>query len=191
MMPMPSSPLVLSAYHALSRHECVIITGPLHTGKSTLAHQLAQTLIARHMPINGISETAVFDAQGNRIGYDFFEYRTSAHYCAMRLHDQTCLTAKTYTCGRYDFDETGFKRACDCLQKTLPDEIVFVDEIGKAERSGDGLWRGVRSVLERKNNIGSVFVCRYSECQWLRSALDSRVCIIELTQRQNHANMPL
>lgn len=188
MIPTSSESLLLTACNALSLHACVMITGPLHAGKSTFARQLAQALIARRMPLSGLSETAVFDAQSVRIGYDFFEYRTQACYCAMRLHGQTCA-AETYSCGRYDFDKTGFERACDCLQEAREADIVFVDEIGKAERDGNGLWRGVRALLERKKGSDCVFVCRYSECQWLRSALDSRVCLIELPQRPNHAKM--
>jgi nucleoside-triphosphatase THEP1 len=119
-----------------------ILTGPVHSGKTTLLRKAVKKLMALNVPVSGFLSLALYE--GNRIlGYDLYEIRTNQSTPFLRKEGQD----KWERIGDYFFLPEGLAKAKKIISTHTPSQWLFVDEIGLLELSGKGVWPVLKKVL--------------------------------------------
>ncbi|MCP3872848.1 MAG: hypothetical protein GY699_06800 [Desulfobacteraceae bacterium] len=113
----------------------IIITGKIHSGKSTLAMKLATHLEQKKLKIAGIIAKGLWK-NSIRHGFDLIDLSTGKQVPFAKRQkgfDKNQVTP-------FKFFESGLKFGLKALDKAkcVNAEIIFVDEIGKLELAGDG-----------------------------------------------------
>lgn len=108
-----------------------IISGGRGTGKTTLLLEMIEKLKAGNQAFAGILTPAVFDADGNKAGFDALDAASGSRW---ELGKTGNILDGPYN-GRFSFSNSGFIRANNILKKALTQKIpiVFLDEIGPLE----------------------------------------------------------
>ncbi len=132
-----------------------IITGSLHSGKTTLALAVNDILKSEQISTYGFL-TPGYMKNGQRTGFDILSARTG---------EKTAFAIKgiggdAVRTGRFSFYESGFRFGRQCLEMpAIPEKsVVFIDEIGPLELTGKGWDPCVRPALERSG--ASILVIR-------------------------------
>ena len=143
----------------------VILHGPIGSGKTTTCLQLAERVKAEDIHVRGVLSPRVF-LEGELVGYDCLDLSSGEAFPLARLRDVT-EGPGWLTFGQliYSFSSTGLERANRVLRLSSrslgPGTIVFVDEFGRLERSGSGMYPGVIEVSGSLSRGGvAVFACR-------------------------------
>jgi len=119
-----------------------ILTGPLHSGKTTLLKNIVQVLENKNMRIDGFLSQAV-NKNDDCIGYDLFDLKNKNTYPYMR---------KTGKCqwiryGPYFLNPKGLKEAKKIISRKKDIDIFIVDEVGPLELSGKGLFPELEKLI--------------------------------------------
>ena len=124
-----------------------IITGPIHSGKTTGLSALVSTLTDRRRRCAGVLSRAVFD-NGQRIGYDLIDVATKETIPLIRLTGREPWPAgEQISFGNYSFSLLSFQKGNRILKNITDPDIVIIDEIGHLELRGEGFSPGLRYVL--------------------------------------------
>jgi len=80
---------------------------------------------------------------------------------------------------RYAFSRKGFSRANSILRALAsePRELMFVDEVGRLEMAGEGLFPGVKALADSPAIVGSVLVfsCRLEALDWAEGLIGEHI----------------
>lgn len=112
----------------------VILTGERGVGKTTLCLDLTRG----HPRFRGIVSPAVFDAEGQKVGFACLCLETGERWDLGRSD----VVLDGPRCGKYSFSAGGVVRAIACAETALaqPGGVTVVDEIGPLElERGAGL----------------------------------------------------
>lgn len=150
----------------MSRMSCAILVhGAIGSGKTTTCLRLAEKAKAEGVPVGGILSVRVYE-EGELIGYDGLAPGTGERFPLARLRGRVG-GAEWFVSGHliYAFSVSGFDRANLILTRSAYEagrpSIVFVDEFGRLERAGRGLYPGAAKVAEALRRGGAaVFACR-------------------------------
>ncbi len=133
----------------------VVITGDLHSGKTTLANELRDELVRRGAPVYGILSEAVFVA-GERIGYDARAAASRKRFPLLRIRGKPSWARV----GCYFLDPLGFSRASEAL-RNRGRGTLFIDEIGPLElEQRGGFCTALEEVLPPPPGLHLVVVVR-------------------------------
>jgi nucleoside-triphosphatase THEP1 len=143
----------------------VILHGPIGCGKTMTCHGLVDKAQEAGFPIGGVITNRHF-VEGKLIGYDCVDLSTGESFPIARLSDEVeGADWFVYRNLKFSFSHSGFDRANNIL--TAASEylkkpgLVFVDEFGRLERKGLGLFSGVMKVTDALREGGvAVFSCR-------------------------------
>jgi nucleoside-triphosphatase THEP1 len=144
---------------------CVIVHGPRGVGKTKTCLGLAERVSAEGFSPRGIVSPAVF-VDGENIGYDCLDLTSGEAFPLVRLRDRVGgSTWFPHGDTKYVFSVPGFERANEILTRSaqaLGESIlVFMDEFGRLEMEGLGLYSGALRVAEAIDKGGvAVFACR-------------------------------
>jgi nucleoside-triphosphatase THEP1 len=144
---------------------CVIVHGPRGVGKTKTCLDLAERVSAEGLSPRGIVSPAVF-VDGENIGYDCLDLTSGEAFPLVRLRDMVGgPTWFPHGDIKYAFSVPGFERANRLLTQSAQDlgeaSLVFMDEFGRLEMEGMGLYSGALRVAEALSNGGvAVFACR-------------------------------
>lgn len=113
----------------------IIITGPLHSGKTTLALKLVDRLRAETIRVKGILAPGTWTGSV-RSGFDLLDLNTS-RVCPLAVRTRTSPSLRGMP---YTFSRKGIRLGKQLLSpRTCCDaRVVFIDEIGKLELAGKG-----------------------------------------------------
>jgi len=145
----------------------VLVYGPIGSGKTCTCLSLAERVRAEGVPVGGILSIRVHQ-DGELIGYDGLDPASGQVFPLVRLRGQV-KSPDWFVFGRliYAFSVPGFKRANRILTRSAEalnrPSIVFVDEFGRLERAGQGVYPGAVKVVEALRGVGvgvAVFTCR-------------------------------
>jgi nucleoside-triphosphatase THEP1 len=117
----------------------ILVTGPLHSGKTTRVGALVDDLKAKGVPVAGYLSRAVLE-QGVVAGYDLEVIRTGETIPFLRRPSADAAPAPDRAAGSFRFVPAGLERARAILRGSRPEEILVVDEVGPAEIDGRGIW---------------------------------------------------
>jgi nucleoside-triphosphatase THEP1 len=158
---------------------CVIVHGPRGAGKTKTCLGLAERASAEGFSPRGIVSPAVF-VNGEKIGYDCLDMASGVAFPLVRLRDMVGgPTWFPHGNIKYAFSVPGFERANELLthsaQALGEDSLVFVDEFGRLEMEGTGLYTGALRVAEALSQGGvTVFACRTDAVDAVKELVEGR-----------------
>ena len=126
----------------------LVLTGVVHSGKTTFLKNFLPSLEALQLPVCGYLSPLVM-VEGRAAGYDLFDIRKGQAIPFLRTEGE----AGWPKVGPYFFLPAGLEAAETAIRSHRPGEILIVDEVGPMELSG----RGVRSALKEALSKPSVY----------------------------------
>jgi iron complex transport system ATP-binding protein len=122
----------------------ILITGPLHSGKTTfIRRELVPGLINKGLSVGGYVSPAVFEGEERR-GYDLLDLKTGQLLPFLRKEGESGWQR----IGAYYFLPSGLEKA-EGLIRDFQGDVCIIDEIGPMELAGGGLWPAIGELLAR------------------------------------------
>jgi len=119
-----------------------ILTGPLHSGKTTLLKNIVKVLENKNMRIDGFLSQAV-NKNNDCIGYDLFDLKNKKSFPYMQKPGKD----KWIKSGSYFLNPKGLKEAKKIISRKKDIDIFIVDEVGPLELSGKGLFPELEKLI--------------------------------------------
>ncbi|UCE21441.1 MAG: DUF2478 domain-containing protein [Candidatus Aminicenantes bacterium] len=119
-----------------------ILTGAVHSGKTTLLKRTIQEFKRRKLVVHGFLSEAVFKGQ-ERIGYDLFDLKKEKSIPLIRRAGKK----DWQRVGSYFFIPRGLEEAQRIISRSQNSDICVVDEVGPLELSGKGFWPALKPIL--------------------------------------------
>jgi nucleoside-triphosphatase THEP1 len=145
----------------------LVLTGPVHGGKTTFLESSLARWAARGLAPGGFLSVAVTGADGTT-GYDLLELETGRRHPYLRREGN--LDAERI--GPFFFVSSTLERARSIIREADPREVLVVDEIGPLELRGGGLWPVLRETLSRPG-MRCLLVAREEILEDVVAAFDS------------------
>lgn len=119
-----------------------ILTGAVHSGKTTLLKGTIQVFKRKKLIVHGFLSVAVFRGS-ERIGYDLFDLKKEQSIPLIRREGKK----DWQRVGSYFFLPSGLEEAQRIISRSKNSDICVVDEIGPLELSGKGFWPALKPIL--------------------------------------------
>ena len=162
----------------------VLVYGPIGSGKTSTCIKLVERLRSVNHNVGGVLSKRVYH-EGDLIGYDCLDASSGQVFPLVRLRNQIC-GPDWFNFGelKYAFSSSGFKLANSILstksRESKVPTLVFIDEFGRLERAGVGIYSGVLSVVESlKNGSIAIIACRTDMIETVERVLIDRVKYVE------------
>ena len=123
----------------------LILTGPVHSGKTSLLLDICAEVRRRGLPVDGYLSPAVW-SEGGRSGYDLYILPDGPSLPFLR----TGRERGRLRVGPYAVDPEGLERARRTIRTASGPAPLVVDEVGPLELGGEGVWPAVEEVLARR-----------------------------------------
>ena len=118
-----------------------VLTGPVHSGKTSLLVRAVPAWRARGLACGGFLSPAATDEAGD--GYDLFEIGPDRR----RPYLRTRGAPAAERVGPFVFAPEALERARAILRAAEPDGLLVIDEVGPLELEGGGLWPALGGLL--------------------------------------------
>lgn len=119
-----------------------ILTGPVHSGKTTLLKKVACELKERSFEIDGFFSEAVWKNE-ERIGYDLFDLKKERAIPFIRKIGEK----EWQRIGSFFFIPQSLAEAKKIILRCKDADTVVLDEVGPIELAGKGLWPALEKVI--------------------------------------------
>ncbi len=119
-----------------------ILTGPVHSGKTTLLKRIVQEFKRKKLAVDGFLNEAVFKGQ-ERIGYDLFDLKGKKSTPFIRRAGEK----DWQRVGPNFLVPSGLEEAQRIISRSQNSDICVVDEVGPLELSGNGIWPALKPIL--------------------------------------------
>jgi nucleoside-triphosphatase THEP1 len=150
----------------------LVLTGPVHAGKTTFLEEACARWAAGGLPCAGFLSPAVIDA-GGETGYDLFELPRGPR----RSYLRRCADPAAERTGPFAFVPETLARARAILLDPGRPGLLVVDEVGPLELRGGGLWPALREAVRRPDRT-VLLVVREEILQELAAALAPLVPVV-------------
>jgi hypothetical protein len=157
----------------------IILQGPIESGKTKTCLELVERARAEGVSTGGVVSPRMF-IDGRLVGYDGLEPASGEVYPLARLRERAEGQGWFSHGGMiYLFSAPGFERANEALRLSVEDPgrpmLIFVDEFGRLEDAGLGLYPGALSVTGAlKGGVVSVYTCRTNLVSTVESLLQGK-----------------
>ncbi|MBS7619342.1 hypothetical protein KEJ21_01665 [Candidatus Bathyarchaeota archaeon] len=161
----------------------VLVYGSIGSGKTLTCLSLVERLRFKGITFGGLISIRSYQ-EGKLKGYDGLDVVSGEMKPLARLGNGAPNTGWFSFGGlKYVFSIQGFNWANDVLIRTVeseyPPSIVFIDEYGRLEKAGLGIYPGVLKILERLGSEGIlIFTCRDDIVDVLEGLLKGKVDVI-------------
>lgn len=122
----------------------LVITGPVHGGKTTFLERAWPRWSARGLSCAGFLSPAVTDENGET-GYDLLEIPSLLRRPFLRRRGEPGAERT----GPFTFVPGALERARAILRDPGRPDLLVVDEVGPLELEGGGLWPALRDAVRR------------------------------------------
>lgn len=119
-----------------------IVTGPVHSGKTTLLKNIIFEFKKHKFKIEGFLSEVVLEGR-EIVGYDLFEIKGEKSIPFIRKKGQN----DWQKIGSYFFIPQSLIRAEEIIQCGTEADICVIDEVGPLELIGKGLWPALKRVV--------------------------------------------
>jgi len=141
---------------------CSIITGPIHSGKTTLLKRMIADFRAGEVSVGGILAEALYDERGKKTGFDAEDIATGRRIPLVREFQQPLLPGDQRV-GRFTVLGRGLNSASEVLLEAAgliapaqpedlsmpaPAAVLCLDEVGPLEMEGKGYYPVLRRILD-------------------------------------------
>lgn len=131
-----------------------ILTGPVHSGKTTLLKKVIRELKEKKYKIDGFLSETVWRKQ-EIVGYDLFNLKKERSIPLIRRTGKK----EWQKIGSYFFIPQSLAEAEKIILRGKEADILVVDEVGPLELSGRGFWPALKQVVFQPLN-SYIFVIR-------------------------------
>jgi nucleoside-triphosphatase THEP1 len=131
-----------------------ILTGPVHSGKTTLLERVVHELKKEKIGIDGFLSEAVLERQ-ELVGYDLLDIKKEESIPFIRKEGER----DWQRVGQFSFIPQGLARAKEIIFRSKEDALLIVDEVGPLELGRRGLWPALGEVI-LKPSKSSLLVIR-------------------------------
>jgi nucleoside-triphosphatase THEP1 len=127
-----------------------ILTGPIGGGKTTFLRSIVTRLGGHRVSFDGYLSERILEG-GDLRGYDLADLRTGVRRPFLRRSGPLDWPAV----GRFVMDPNGLAAAERIIARGLPADLLILDELGRLESEGRGVWPAARPVLAdpRKDSL--------------------------------------
>jgi nucleoside-triphosphatase THEP1 len=122
----------------------LVLSGGVHSGKTTFLKNLRPSLEALRLPFCGYLSPSVM-VEGRIAGYDLMDVRTARSIPFLRTEGE----AGWQKVGPYFFLPGGLEAATAAIRGHKPGEMLIVDEVGPMELSGGGVWPALKEDIAK------------------------------------------
>ncbi len=147
----------------------LVLTGPVHAGKTTFLKNLLPSLRSRRIPVSGYLSPS-FLVKGRTSGYDLLEIKTGRSFPFLRREGR----AVWERVGPFFFLPSGLRNAESLILGCAAGDWLVVDEVGPRELAGGGVWPALSSFLSRPDSNG-LLVVRRPLLREFREFLEGRI----------------
>jgi len=130
-----------------------ILTGPVHSGKTTLLKNVVRELKRQKYRIGGFLSEPIWKSE-ETVGYDLFDLREERSIPLIRRTGEK----EWQKIGAYFFIPQGLAKAEKIILQEKDVDILVVDEVGPLELSGKGFWPALKQVIFHPLNIYLVVI---------------------------------
>ena len=168
-----------SGFHLVEMRCAVILYGPIGGGKTTTAFTIAERARNEGLKVMGVLSRRVIEGD-TFPRYDLVDLETGNTFPLVKPAEKTQDEEwETHGNPVFTFSKHGFEKANLVLHhaaESLRDGgIVFVDEYGRLESKGMGIYVGVVKVAKALRFGGSaIFLCRNDKVEELKHLLNGR-----------------
>ncbi|MCK5136941.1 MAG: DUF2478 domain-containing protein [Bacteroidales bacterium] len=137
-------------------HNIFVVTGKVHSGKTTFVSNLVERLREKQLSISGFLSKGTF-ANGQREKFSLIDLK-----CGVQLPLATIYPEEGWTRFRkFYFNPFALKKGEELIReglRTNPDLIV-IDEVGPMELQGQG-WSGILESLAEDYQVSQLWIVR-------------------------------
>jgi nucleoside-triphosphatase THEP1 len=119
-----------------------ILTGPVHSGKTTLLKKVVWELKKQKYKVDGFLSEAVGEKK-QAVGYDLFDLEEETSIPFIRRTGEE----NWQRIGSYFFIPQSLAQAKKIILRRKDADILVVDEVGPLELSGKGFWPALKQVI--------------------------------------------
>ncbi|MFO7979474.1 MAG: nucleoside-triphosphatase [Candidatus Aminicenantes bacterium] len=123
-----------------------ILTGPRHSGKTSLLKRIVDSLISDSVPIDGFLSFSAYH-NDHIIGYDLFDLKKQLSLPFIRKKGKEHWDQV----GSYYFVPLGLAYAKEIISQSEKSSLLIVDELGPHELKGKGLWPELRKIISKSH----------------------------------------
>lgn len=119
-----------------------ILSGPVHSGKTTLLKNTLSSLSKKKLAIDGYISDALWENNEN-LGYNLFDLKSRKHHSFIRKKGE----AHWEKIGPFYFLPETMDLAKRIIHRSQKADLSVVDEVGPLELEGKGIWPVLKEVL--------------------------------------------
>lgn len=120
----------------------ILLVGPVFSGKSLLVERLAASLRADGIDVAGFVQRGVFDARGEKVGYDLV---------GLSSGERRILARGDGAGQAWRFEADAFRSALAEVRTGA--DLAVIDEVGPLELEGEGHAAAVERALESSRTV--------------------------------------
>jgi len=125
-----------------------ILTGKIHSGKTSFLQKMCATLKTKGLLINGLLSPAFYEFKDHK-GYNGFNIKSEESFALARLEGKVDWEKS----GQYYFIPEGLKKAVESILDFQNCDLTIIDEIGPLEMQEKGLWKAACLLFNQPQNI--------------------------------------
>lgn len=155
-----------------------MLTGPVHSGKSTFLDEVVFELREGIWTVGGFLSESIWDA-AQCTGYDLVDLKKDKTYPYIRRTGQETWQRT----GPFYFVPEGLKQARAIIRRDRKADLLVVDEVGPLELAGKGLWPALKDILFPPPTKLLLVTRDSLQDAWLQRLAPSKVEVFEFTRK--------
>jgi len=120
-----------------------ILTGPVHSGKTTLLKNALSSLKEKDLSIAGYLSKSLWE-KSECLGYDLYDLKNHRYHPFIRKEGQE----EWQSIGPFFFLPESLDIAMQIIRRSEKADLCVVDEVGPLELEGKGVWPAIAEVLK-------------------------------------------
>jgi len=143
-------------FKMMGRHNIIVLTGKLHSGKTSCAQEIVKELQNRNIKTAGFLSPCVFE-KGMRTGFDLLLLTGNERLPLSRLGQDNTNPA----IGQYMVNKDTYLKGLNALENAMCSGagLIFIDEIGPWELENQG-WTPAINKLMKVSDLPMMWIIR-------------------------------